>query len=322
MALIAISFFGTSISDQLIVSADHINWSGVSSPLGTHGGQGLVYGDKFVAVGPNSGNSTYISVTSIDDGLTWASHTMSQPSGEIRDMVYGGGLYVWADSNNGVIANSADGASWSSITFQTPGNQQSWISLAYGFGLYVVVSATSTGGDPNFASSSDAVTWSSAGSPTGLQLLAITFGGGLFVAVGGDSGPHAYVYTSPDGLNWTSRTPGSTKIWNGVAYGNGVYVAVSTTGESMTSADAFAWTSHAGPGAGSYHKLRFANGLFFACRNTSGSAIVTSPDGIAWTPQTTPQNNLYNVAFNPGVVEEFGNTWGQSTTHHLGNRFV
>ena len=36
--------------------------------------------------------------------------------------------------------------------------------------------------------------------------------------------------TSPDGITWTSRTSAADNDWRSVTYGNGLFVAVSTTG--------------------------------------------------------------------------------------------
>ena len=50
----------------------------------------------------------------------------------------------------------------------------------------------------------------------------------------------------PFGQYWISRTAASTNAWYGVAFGNGVFVAVSKTGTGnrvMTSSDGITWTS-------------------------------------------------------------------------------
>jgi len=43
--------------------------------------------------------------------------------------------------------------------------------------------------------------------------------------------------TSPDGINWTSQTAAEANSWNSVCYGNGLFVAVASTGTNrvMTS---------------------------------------------------------------------------------------
>ena len=52
----------------------------------------------------------------------------------------------------------------------------------------------------------------------------MTFGNGLFVAVA--SSGTSRVMTSPDGINWTSRTAAESNCWTSVTYGNGLFVAV------------------------------------------------------------------------------------------------
>jgi hypothetical protein len=59
-------------------------------------------------------------------------------------------------------------------------------------------------------------------SGTGYWLDGVTYGNGLFVAVG-DGGT---ILTSPDGVNWTQRTSGTGNWLFGVTYGNGLFVAV------------------------------------------------------------------------------------------------
>ena len=75
----------------------------------------------------------------------------------------------------------------------------------------------------------------------------VTFGNGLFVAVGGaTSGSGNRVMTSPDGITWTSRTSAANNSWFSVIYGNGLFVAVARFCSSncvMTSPDGITWTS-------------------------------------------------------------------------------
>jgi hypothetical protein len=52
--------------------------------------------------------------------------------------------------------------------------------------------------------------------------LGITYGNGLFVAVGSEG----TILISPDGRSWTKQNSGTTKHLHAVAYGNGLFVAV------------------------------------------------------------------------------------------------
>ncbi len=69
--------------------------------------------------------------------------------------------------------------------------------------------------------------WTSQKSPTDERMDAVTYGNGLFVAVG--SG----VMTSPDGKVWTSRASVAlTGGWESVTYGNGMFVALRSAYDS------------------------------------------------------------------------------------------
>jgi hypothetical protein len=52
--------------------------------------------------------------------------------------------------------------------------------------------------------------------PQGNTLNGVTYGNGIFVAVGGDG----TIITSSDGKTWTSRSSGTSEWLNGVTYGN------------------------------------------------------------------------------------------------------
>ncbi len=57
-----------------------------------------------------------------------------------------------------------------------------------------------------------------------LPPVAVTYGGGQFVAVG-DNGT---IISSPDGYNWKVQTSGVFPNLRGVAYADGEYAAVET----------------------------------------------------------------------------------------------
>src|SRR5690606_35958688 len=76
---------------------------------------------------------------------------------------------------------------------------------------------------------------------------AITYGNGLFVAVGTNASNQ--VALSTDGVNWTQYTA-PVAHWKDVVYGNGLFVAVSSYDNSpavMTSPDGIHWTIREAP---------------------------------------------------------------------------
>lgn len=84
-----------------------------------------------------------------------------------------------------------------------------------------------------FATSVNGTNWTTPQTPqTVKSWRAVTFGNGLFVAVGYDTAAgQGAVMTSPDGITWTNRTaPASDNTWAAVTYKDGLFVAVSSSG--------------------------------------------------------------------------------------------
>jgi hypothetical protein len=96
-------------------------------------------------------------------------------------------------------------------------------------------------------------------------MVSITYGNGLFVAVG-STGTGDRVMTSPDGITWTSRTSAADNNWGGVAYGNGQFVAVSFNGTDrvMTSPDGITWTARSSSVANAWYGISYGKVLFVA----------------------------------------------------------
>jgi uncharacterized protein YjbI with pentapeptide repeats len=122
----------------------------------------------------------------------------------------------------------------------------------------------------------------------------------------------AFTYSSSDesvvtlrqpGINWTSRASAVDNQWKSVAYGNGLWVAVSYSGTGnrvMTSPDGINWTIRTSAADNSWYSVAYGNGLWVAV-STDG-AVMTSPDGITWTSRTSAANNAWtSVAYGNGL---------------------
>jgi hypothetical protein len=163
--------------------------------------------------------------------------------------------------------------------------------ITYGKGIFV--SAFST-----MSYSFDGITWNSvAGS---FQISFLAFGDGIFVGVGfsnvGSPGvPTGFAASSTDGINWTARTPAANNWWQAVAYGNGLFVAVSRTGTGnriMTSPDGITWTSRNSGNSPEFSGVAYGNGIWVAIASSgTGGLTYTSVDGITWTERATAFGN-------------------------------
>jgi hypothetical protein len=126
-----------------------------------------------------------------------------------------------------------------------------------------------------------------------------------WVAVGYNSNSTVSIATSPDGITWTdaSNNPFPDGNANGIAFNGSYYVVVGAgsgpTGAAIaTSTDGMTWTSRGNPFFAIYDMAGYgsANGIAWSSSQSQwvavGSSadpdirIVTSPDGISWTPSS------------------------------------
>jgi len=77
-----------------------------------------------------------------------------------------------------------------------------------------------------------------------------------------------------------------TTGWVSVTYGNGKYIAMTSTGATANSLNGTAWTTGTALPTGTYAKLKFVGGFFYAITSNS-SSIAYSIDGTSWTPGNT-----------------------------------
>lgn len=168
---------------------------------------------------------------------------------------------------------------------------------------YVAVGTGDYGSDEIWTSA-DATAWTRRENPDPLHraLSSVTFGGGRFVAVSyldmyvGSDVPA--ILTSSDGMAWTLQSPGQNQAdLLGVAYGNGLYVAVGSGGTILTSPDAATWTQRETPTTAQLNAVAFGSGLFVAVGD--GRTVLTSTDGTEWAPRHVDSgiaNTLYGIA--------------------------
>lgn len=240
------------------------------------------------------GNGLYVAggggniIATSPDGVTWTSRTnpFAGASGAgITALTYGNGLFVAGSGTNvtglGLIATSPDGITWTLRT--VPGSTFAISGLAYGNGLFV---ATGWNGSNSIITSPDGITWTlrTSSFASSDNIRGVTFGGGLFVAVGPSIG------VSPDGINWTKTLTSTGVPLYGVtygpgAYGNNLYVAVGTSSLIVTSPDGLTWTTRLSSGTPTLHGVAYGNGIYIAVGDTG--TMYSSLDGVYWTTRTS-----------------------------------
>jgi hypothetical protein len=145
-------------------------------------------------------------------------------------------------------------------------------------------------------------------------------GSNLYVAAGSSGS----LYSSPDGVTWTSRTSGfSSDSILKVAYGNGLWVAVGDSGKISTSTDGITWTARtANMAASTIYDVIYANSIWVAVGSAGGTSntggITYSTDGITWTRKSqsiTVGSTYIAVVYNGSNFIVFSS--GISTNNYL-----
>jgi hypothetical protein len=142
--------------------------------------------------------------------------------------------------------------------------------------------------------------WTAGGNLPSTNFLALVYGGGVYVAVGGSGGTSA-IASSPDGITWTSRTApaGATQTYSGVAYGPtgygnastsvGLFVAI-TTGSNITaySTNGTTWTRGGDlPSSTTWSTVKYGNGRFVALATGTTTVAYSYNGGANWYTSTS-----------------------------------
>lgn len=185
--------------------------------------------------------------------------------------------------------------------------------------VYCLVGYSGTNGVISY--SNDGTAWSSPQSViAGYPAQGIVYGAGLYVIVG----YNGQIRTSPDLVNWTPRTSGTTKGFEAVTYANGAFVAVGQDGLIATSPDGIAWVIRTSGVTVSLRDATYGAGKFVVVG--FNGAILTSTNLAAWILRTSGTTSSFRavaysssgfVAVGTGGVarlSEDGINWSASIT--------
>ena len=228
---------------------------------------------------------------------------------------------------------SVNGTDWVSVfTGDLPLVDVAWNGLQDFDAVFVAVAAAGTN---RVRRSTELVAWSEVSVPARIWVsVAYSPDLGIFAAVSFDG----YVMTSPDGNSWTELTPTITGIqWSEIIWGNGMFLAVASgpdlinnAAKVMRSTDGLTWTvsdSFGLSGVSMYHPetdqtydvypgpwrdvkwngtrfIAVAQGTFSSLNpgvTPYSAQIMTSEDGINWTPRPTP-TDVWGIQIGCGVA--------------------
>jgi hypothetical protein len=225
------------------------------------------------------------------------------------------GAQVKAFSSTGVAADSTAAAPTAWVVGSAPIKTQlsAVRSVRLLNGKYVLLGELSSVGQARILVSFDGDSWTDATLPAGTPsnivpsvLWDVAYGNGRYVATATSDSGQAGMLESNDALIWRTVPQASLqgKLWTGIAFGSGIFVAASQAGDTATSTDGINWivqkTSVGIPsGANTIYpalqKVSFHSGLssFVVGGNTrnEGSGdmgtVYVSTNGTSWVKRNT-----------------------------------
>lgn len=258
---------------------------------------------RFITVGD------FGAILESEDGVQWTLHSLETPT-KLNSVAYGAGRFTAvgrADMpppvfSRPALITSLNGIDWTELQNALPPTAYPSM-IVFGNGRFVLNGGFSSDGSYHFFSSTDGLSWSEQGMPTGVTINDLIFANGQFVMVGTNPLNDAVILTSTDGLSWKMALDIQKGMLALAAYGNGLYIGVGgqprpavSNGFSLTSPDAVNWTVYNSntllPQDLLRSSLAFGNGEFVLMGHAVASndplVIFTSRDGEAWSLQEVP----------------------------------
>ncbi len=198
---------------ETATSTDGTSWAVHTGIVGAHEISAIsAIGSTFCAIGSLNPGADFRSWTSTD-GITWNEHSLSIQMPRPYGLCSTGSKLCFISLSDLTCATSTDGASWTTGTIPSFGNNRSVATNGSGF-VAVTTSATTS------LKSTDGLTWTSGGAISE-SCFDITYGGSLYLALG--SG----INVSSDGTSWANHVlpDGGGLSPNGLA-SNGSSVSV------------------------------------------------------------------------------------------------
>jgi hypothetical protein len=189
----------------------------------------------------------------------------------------------------GAVVTSTNGIQWTSAC---PGVSEGEHLYGVACGLDLTVAV----GDHGVILVWGGSAWTRAATGFVTPLNAVTFGGGLFVAVGSpDDTGNATILTSADGYQWAAAVTATPGTLTAVTQADDLFVAVGQAGLILTSSDAVNWAPVDSGTSLDLNGVTHGQGLFLA---VGGGTILTSADGFNWGgPVPSVTNELYAATF-------------------------
>lgn len=287
------TFVAVGLQSHILTSSNGTSWTFVPAvPFNTF--LGVLYdGARWVAWI----NHTVWTSTNL---TTWTRMNRQQlPVNSFLWIAHNAGTYV-AVGTSGSVLTSTDLISWTS---QTTGATNQLEHVIHDGTRWVAV------GSGDVITSTNATTWTRYAAP--FTFSRVSSNGSVLIA----SGSGANMKRSTDaGATWSNPTTTTTSaIYRCLIYANGQFVAGSSGGLVATSPDGNTWTMQTSGIAESMNGIAYGAGLYVIGSNALNSnAVISSPNGTAWTTRTATAYGPTSTAGWPGAIGCGGGGGGAS----------
>jgi hypothetical protein len=266
-------------------------------------------GNNIKCYGVAFGNSTFVTVgtiimTSNDNGENWILRTSPDPNVTWKAVYFANEIFLAIGSKliNGIRYNyemeSEDGISW---TIKPTPAELNCNAISGGNGKWVAVSSANISNRIMYKNGANNFSPANSVNTNFSSWHSVSYGNGLFVAVGNNNSPNKNIIYSEDGIYWSNaviKTPNVDFALNAITYANGKFVALGSK-KCCTSNDGINWnvfnlrTSQ----MFDWRSLAYSNSKYVAVCNFNGGnkQSMISSNGEAWTVNSTPVTNLTSI---------------------------
>lgn len=262
----------------------------------------------------STGNTRFMRST--DNGITWTAIVPGAAAVNAWKSICWNGTVFCAVADVGTAASqivtSPDGITWTirttliaagSVCSNTAGR---------------LVAVSTSGATRSMTSGDNGVTWTlTGGLVTASTWRSVSSDGTNFTAVA-DTGAIVVATCGSTGATWSNQIVSSANTWSAIAYGGGIYCAVATSGDIMTSTDGVTWTQRVPTESNQWNSVAWNGSVFCAVSSTGNNRVMTSPTGVTWTARTASIVNTWqSIAWNGTVfaaVADAGVVLGQVMT--------
>jgi hypothetical protein len=252
-----------SLEPRVIVQEPQFLVSTGISPVSV---SGMAYSDGEFVLVSTAGNAAHST-----DSINWTTKSIG---GSVNYVVDADGSFVAFTNSSSSTIYRYNGTAWSSVSISATAT---WVGAAYdSVNNYLI--AISSGTDSSISTDNGA-SWSAGGTLSQSGCVEVAASKSAIVAI---KTGNVFTVSTDQGTSWSNVTVPISRSWNSISYGNGRFVVVGNTPDTLYSFNGTTWYQGTiNLSARNWSKVRYSEGLFLAINSIDGR-IATTQCGKTW----------------------------------------